>query len=113
MLRMVWVAVNKQGRPIRILKGTPLFEDYPDEHGFRFMRRSEAVEEIRDQVYDRSKGFCRNCGDIILLDSFHMHEVKHRGKGGEISLDNSIALCAKCHIGPEGEHKARRTRFGE
>ena len=38
-----------------------------------------------------------------------MHEKQHRGKGGEISLENSEGLCAFCHL--EVEHGDRRPQF--
>ena len=75
--------------------------------------RHNAVVEIRQQVYERSKGYCENCGHIIT-HTFHMHEKIARSDGGEISLENSVALCAACHIlRTDSEHGNRRLRFGE
>jgi hypothetical protein len=77
------------------------------------MPRAAAVSEIRHQLYERSKGNCELCGDIVTEQSAHMHERKHRGRGGEISLENSVFICYACHLGPRGAHGARRPRFGE
>lgn len=40
-----------------------------------------------------------------------MHELVSKGKGGEVSLENSIGLCADCHLNTA--HGNRRPRFGE
>jgi 5-methylcytosine-specific restriction endonuclease McrA len=70
--------------------------------------KAYAVGRIRHQVFEASKGECRNCGRPINW-KFHLHEVIPKGKGGEVSLDNSIALCADCHLNQE--HKARTPQF--
>lgn len=69
--------------------------------------KGEAVSQIRRQVFERSGGECNSCSKTITWDGFHMHEVKPRGKGGEVSTYNSIALCADCHIGKGGAHANR------
>jgi 5-methylcytosine-specific restriction endonuclease McrA len=45
-----------------------------------------------------------------------MHEKVFRGNGGEISLENSIILCADCHIlnpNQKGAHGGRQPRFSK
>lgn len=75
--------------------------------------RRDAVIAIREQVYTASKGQCRDCGKLIT-NRFHMHEEVPRSKGGEVSIWNSIALCAACHIlRDDSAHGNRRLRFGE
>jgi 5-methylcytosine-specific restriction endonuclease McrA len=73
----------------------------------------EEVKAIRRAVFERAEYMCEYCGALLTWNTGHMHEKIHRGRGGKISLENSVALCAKCHIGPHGEHGARRPRFGE
>lgn len=75
----------------------------------------EAVSQIRRQIFKISKGECRNCGKTLVWpNGFHMHEQKSRGAGGEISIFNSIALCASCHIGgPSSEHGKRSLHFSK
>lgn len=67
----------------------------------------EAVKQVRDRVYELSKGDCRNCAaSLSYPNGFHMHELKTRGAGGEISIFNSVALCADCHLNQEhGDRK--------
>lgn len=61
------------------------------------MAREDAVGAIRYQLWLRSKGDCELCGSPVTETSGHMHERQHRGKGGEVSLDNSVFICFKCH----------------
>ena len=83
------------------------------------MAYAVAVEQVRDAVFKRSEGHCEKCGERITHVTMQMHERIHRGKfdtegwSGEISIDNSWAICAHCHVGPGGEHWNRRPRFGE
>ena len=60
----------------------------------------EAVGQIRKVVFEQSHGECRNCGKCLTWN-FHMHEQQPRGAGGEISIWNSVALCAECHLNQE------------
>ena len=76
--------------------------------GIGLMDRAAAVKSIRKQIFHRSEGFCEFCGSIVLESSGHMHEQKHRGKGGEISLENSVFICATCH---QHAHADRNPRF--
>ncbi len=67
-----------------------------------------AVHQIRHQLFVRSHGECEICLAPVTEDSGHMHEKRHRGKGGEISLDNSIFICLSCH---RRAHQDRNPRF--
>jgi 5-methylcytosine-specific restriction endonuclease McrA len=73
--------------------------------------RREATREIRQRVLQRAGNQCEDCGKLVTWETMNMHEKIHRGDGGEISLENSIAVCFKCHT--EIEHGNRRLRFGE
>ena len=91
-----------------------------DEEFIHLVDYAKAVGEVRDQVFNRSQGVCEKCCDQrISRSTMHMDErlargeFDERGWSGQISLDNSWALCANCHIGPGGEHWNRRPRFGE
>jgi hypothetical protein len=70
--------------------------------------RVYAVASIRHQLFVRSEGLCEKCCAIVTESSGHMHEQKWRGKGGEISLENSLFICARCH---QHEHKERAPQF--
>ena len=102
----VLVEKNPQGLAIRIFRGS--YTAFVPGMIVDTMDYRQAVGEIRHQLFLRSEGFCELCGDIVLESSGHMHEVKHRGKGGEISLDNSVFVCAKTHA---FEHRDRSPRF--
>jgi len=71
--------------------------------------KSVAVGTIRDQVFKRAGYICEFCGANLTITGGHMHEKNPRGKGGEISMDNSVAICYKCHLGrADSEHGNRR-----
>lgn len=96
---------------VRILKygGTALF--LKPEQVLEFPK-GEAVKLLRKRVYDLSRGECRNCGAALSYpNGFHMHEQKPRGNGGEMSIWNSCALCADCHLNQEhGNRKPMWTK---
>jgi 5-methylcytosine-specific restriction endonuclease McrA len=71
------------------------------------------VGEIRDEIWKRQDGLCLRCGDYVTKATAHLHEVISRGKGGEVSLDNSIILCSACHIGVRGVHGNRRPQWSK
>lgn len=107
-MRMAWVDIL-DGVPIRIFRSEKAaYELF--QHDLVRMPRAEAVGLIREQVFRSSGEECEYCGKPISLQTMHMHEKVHRGQGGEISLDNSVALCFACHA---AEHKNRNPRFGE
>lgn len=68
--------------------------------------RTNAVEIIRRAVFTRDNWECTHCGQSVTWDGErkgHMHERRWRGKGGEISTENSTTLCGDCH---ENDKKA-------
>lgn len=70
------------------------------------------VGEIRHEIYVRQDGHCISCNANLTEKMMHMHEKVFRGKGGEISLENSEGLCYRCHIDnkPFG-HGKRKPQF--
>lgn len=72
------------------------------------MRYGDAVEAIRHQLFVRSQGKCEKCGGHVDEENGHMHEQKWRGRGGEISLENSLFICPECH---QFAHKERNPRW--
>jgi hypothetical protein len=113
----VWVELDEHGRPIRIFRDekaamAAIFaRGNPGEKFYTKRDRSEAVREIRRQVYARQQGRCLYCPKLITWAGMHLHEKQHRGQGGEISLENSVGLCYDCHINQE--HGNRKPRFGK
>jgi len=94
-MKPVWVEIKSDGTPIRIFRNKRAA--LASKQTVVQTVRTLAVADIRHQLYDRSKGNCELCGTIVTENSGHMHERQHRGRGGEISLENSVFVCAKCH----------------
>jgi 5-methylcytosine-specific restriction endonuclease McrA len=105
--RIVWVQIDSMTqKPVRIFKNSKAA--FASEGLITSMRYSAAVESIRHDLFIRSGGWCELCGDRVSECSGHMHEQKFRGKGGEISLENSVFICAKTH---KDAHKDRNPQF--
>ena len=105
---MVWVELDVKCQPIRIFKSKKAAWDARDR--VAEMDYGEAVCRIRHRIFVRANGSCEICGAPITEKSAHMHEMKHRGQGGEISLENSVMACVACH---KHQHRDRNTRWGE
>lgn len=108
--KRVWVELAPgEFRIIRIFKSryqASLVADYA-----RIVQTTyaTAVGAIRHQLWLRCKGECEICASVVTETSGHMHEKwKHRGQGGEISLENSLFVCPRSH---KYEHRKRNTRF--
>ena len=105
MSHFVWVELGANGQPIRIFKNrkqaTGFFREFP---------RRDAVASIRHQAFLRSEGDCEFCASPVTESGGHLHEKQHRGQGGEISLANSVFICAKCH---RDAHKARNPQWSK
>ena len=109
----VHVELDEDGRAIRIFRTKKAADlSLAAELGrVEERERSEAVGQIRWQVFQASEGQCERCGCLITWRGFHMHEQITRGHGGEISVGNSIALCSRCHLGPDGVHQDHLPQF--
>jgi hypothetical protein len=104
--------LDDAGQVIRIFKNPLRAHTYEGNGTVTLMSRKDAVAAIRKQVFSLSGGQCKYCGRPIDWN-FHMHEVIPRSQGGEISLENSIALCAKCHMQHPAAHGDRSLQFGD
>lgn len=109
-MKLVSAEINELGYASRIFKN----ERLASESGLPYiqMSRKDAVSQIRQQVFVRSKGECEWCSTFLSYETGHLHEMIHRGRGGEISLVNCVFICYSCHFGPAG-HGDRNVRFGE
>ena len=104
--KLVWVELGNLGQVVRIFKNKQAACAF---HGHVFqVPYFIAVGEIRHQLWLRCKGVCELCGDVLTEKSGHMHEQKHRGQGGEISLANSVFICPTCH---KAAHHDRNPRW--
>lgn len=114
-MKVVTAQLDEHGRVVRIFKtGKDAARFHlPVGHTFSETDRTEAVREIRRQVFERQDYLCRHCPNLITWAAGEMNEIVPKGRGGEVSLDNCEALCHDCHQGRTGVHGNRRTRFGE
>jgi len=111
--RMEWVELAPgELRIVRIFrnKKDALIEQYVTHCFIVQVLYREAVGAIRYQIWLRSRGECELCAAPITEASGHMHEKQHRGRGGEISLDNSVFICQRCH---QRAHADRNPRWSE
>ena len=108
-MKFVWVELGLDAQPIRIFRTRQASlqagwrQAYP---------REVAVGIIRHKIFMRSDGYCEFCGALITEQTMHMHEKQHRGKGGEISLSNSVPICATCHRRAHADRNPRFTKKG-
>ena len=74
--------------------------------------KASAVCNIRRQVFKRDGYTCTHCGKSVTWDTGHMHERVWKGRGGEVSVENCVCLCAQCHLDdPVAGHGKRRLQF--
>lgn len=133
-MKLAWVEIDCcSGLAIRIFKSRKLMVmamPYAEDGCSKQMSRAEAVKQIRQQIFSRQQGRCEDCNRLIYWETMHLHERQHRGsfkispaiagalninpslsieKSGEVSLENSVALCVDCH---QVEHSDRQVRLG-
>ena len=117
MSKNVRVQLGDDSLPIRIFKDRS-WKLLPAEQ-VQLMDRARAVGLIRVQVFERAYkeddfgvvGYweCARCGRRITPETGEMHERVPKGSGGEVSLENSEAICRNCHTaGPDAAHAGRR-----
>lgn len=70
----------------------------------------EDVSVRRHELWERCDGYCERagCNRNISEETFHMHHVKTKGKGGSDNLSNLMALCTRCH---KFYHRDREPQF--
>lgn len=74
------------------------------------MEKAE-IAAIRKAIFVRQGKVCLWCAKALTWTQLHMHELVPRGKGGKISLDNSVGLCYSCHI--NGAHGNRKPQWSK
>lgn len=110
----------KRKRPRRRRVGSN-FEGLAIPKGATARRKAEAeaeaieaarVRAVRDQVFDRERGECRCCREFYgrRRAAGSMHEIRPRSIGGEVSLENSIAVCGSGTSGCHGELQSYRIK---
>ena len=117
MRKPVWVEKNRRGAIVRIFKNQRTAVEArvgKRDHELDVQPYAVAVASIRAQVFERARGICEACG---VARATEMDERLPRGSfdkeghSGQISLDNSRALCHGCHQGPKGHHGDRLPRL--
>jgi hypothetical protein len=107
----VWVQLGDNGEAVRIFKNQKeMFFSCPVDRE-ACVERSIATGQIRAAIWARQKGTCIRCPNLFTYAGMHLHEVNHRGRGGNISLENSVGLCHDCHLGARGVHPEKQIRF--
>jgi Restriction endonuclease len=56
----------------------------------------QVQQEIREQIIERDRGKCGNCGTSVG-QSGDVHHIVPRGKAGSDKLSNLRLLCRQCH----------------
>src|SRR5574337_2225596 len=62
---------------------------------------SEIDRQLREQVLQRDKYRCRECGIRVVQGKGlkpHMHHIQPKSAGGLDELVNLITLCEPCHV---------------
>ena len=110
--KRVWVELSAEGCVIRIFRTRRDAAEAELAFPINHVDRAEAVKDIRRQVFERDGYSCTHCGKAINWDTGHLHERLWRGRGGEMSLDNSTTLCYSCHLNdPVAGHGKRQPQF--
>ena len=73
--------------------------------------KKDEIAAIRKELFTRQKGLCLWCSARLTSGMAHMHEHLFRGKGGKISLNNSLILCSSCHLNVA--HGNRKPQFSK
>ena len=79
-------AENDQGRQGRVER---LRQKQP-----RLKLDAERYESLKNEVLERDRWRCQDCGSAKMLE---VHHVKPRSKLGHDASDNLITLCVDCH----------------
>jgi len=113
----VWVERDETGRIIRLFHSTKCDDFYRANLAGRASTCPifDAKHEIWNTLFERSGGHCEYCGKTITKNSDwtkgEMHEEVPRGRGGDISLENSKMICRKCHRDDSRGHANRKLQW--
>jgi 5-methylcytosine-specific restriction protein A len=61
------------------------------------MARTEFKQSVRQDAWDRCKGFCEKCTAKLFPGKFAYDHIIPDGLGGEATLENCQVLCTSCH----------------
>lgn len=55
--------------------------------------RNEFKPKVRQQIYDRDNGLCRNCGGL----GNQVHHIVYKSQMGRGVATNGMLVCSDCH----------------
>ena len=67
--------------------------------------------EVRQFVYERDKGRCQYCGDLVALDKCHIHHTLELSEHGTNHPTNLKVLCVRCHKNRHPHMKTAKEKF--
>jgi len=110
--KFVWVEIDpRSGLPVRIFRSNKAA--LASTKVTTFIPKALAVGKIREQVYKRAEGKCQKCGKQLSWESAEMDEIKSKGSGGEVSVENGQLLCHDCHVIKTNRHPKFTKRTNE
>lgn len=62
-----------------------------------------ALKRVCEEVYERDKGCCVNCGRYVA-EGTKPHHVLFKSRGGGDTVDNMVMLCNECHFKVHHSH---------
>ena len=114
--KRVWVELSDDLHTIRIFRNAKDAGKSPawDAGRVALAIRARATEDLRRAVFTRDGYACTHCGAVVDWQSGEMHERQWRGRGGEMSLENSTTLCRACHSNdPVAGHGKRQPQWSK
>jgi len=60
----------------------------------RIRLAADAYGRLRKEILERDGWRCQACGSLLGLE---IHHIVRRGRSGDDSEDNLVALCSVCH----------------
>ena len=83
-----------QDRQIHLLSKPPIRTDN-DPSPIKLKKRKYVSDEVKEAVYERDNGSCKNCGAKEELQYDHIIPFS---KGGNDTIDNLQILCRSCNL---------------
>lgn len=53
---------------------------------------------MREACWQRDKGICQHCGEVVTLRDCHCDHITPLSRGGKNSDGNLRTLCPRCHV---------------
>lgn len=66
----------------------------------------KASQVTKQAVRERDEYRCANCGTEDPPETFDVHHIVPRGRGGSNLMSNQVVLCRRCHDACHGDRMA-------